>query len=72
MKHRSSRLADTRAMKGRNSETEVLELKKLEINRELEKLMTEYAKVSGNKELCRRDPVGFAPNDWKAEDHNLG
>lgn len=72
MKHKSSRLSDSRAMKGRNSETEQLEMRRLEIKKEIEKLMTEYAKITGNKELLRSRPVGTAPNDWRAEDHDLG
>ena len=72
MKKKSSALVDSYAVRGRHSETEALERRRLEIKRELEKLMDDYANLTGNKELKRRHPIGSAPNDWVAEEHILG
>ena len=71
MKNKRSRLVDTYAVKGKYSETAELEIKRLEIKEDLEKLMNEYAKLTGKKELKRRVKVGQAPNDWRVEDHKF-
>lgn len=45
-----------------------LESEKMQVKREIEKIMKEYAKVSGIKSLKKRPyKVGKAPNDWAGE-----
>ena len=62
----SPSLMDTETSRDRASVANELELEKLQIKKEIEALMKEYAKASGNRELCRRAyKVGKAPNDWK-------
>lgn len=62
----SPSLMDTITSRDRASVANELELEKLQIKREIEQLMKEYAKVTGNRELARRaHKVGKAPNDWK-------
>ena len=62
----SPSLMDTETSRDRAAAANKLELEKLQIKKEIEKLMKEYAKASGNKELARRaHKVGYAPNDWK-------
>lgn len=57
---------DTRTTHDRASVANKIELEKLALKKEIEKLMREYAKVSGHKELAeRRFEVGKAPNDWR-------
>ena len=58
---------DTATARDRSAAANELELEKLYIKKEIEKLMKEYARASGNRELARRaHKVGRAPNDWKA------
>ena len=62
----STSLMDTQTTQDRSQVANELELEKLQIKREIEQLMREYAKISGNRELARRaHKVGRAPNDWK-------
>ena len=62
----SPSLMDTETSRDRSAAANELEIEKLQIKKEIEKLMKEYAKVSGNRELSRRaHKVGRAPNDWK-------
>ena len=62
----STSLMDTQTTQDRAQVANELELEKLQIKREIEQLMREYAKISGNRELARRaHKVGRAPNDWK-------
>ena len=57
---------DTETTRDRASVANKLELEKLKVKKEIEVLMKEYAKISGNRELSRRaHKVGKAPNDWK-------
>jgi hypothetical protein len=57
---------DTETSRDRASVANELELEKLRIKKEIEALMKEYVKASGNRELSRRAyKVGKAPNDWK-------
>lgn len=68
-KNKSAKLADTTVVKGRSSRAEELELERLEVKREMEKLMAQYAKISGLSELAdRRYKVGKAPNDYRKEE----
>jgi hypothetical protein len=69
---KSAKLSKTSSMQNRASEAEELEKKKLGIKREMEKIMAEYAKITGFSKLrARKYRVGEAPNDWKREDHRL-
>ena len=62
----SPSLMDTETSRDRASVANELELEKLQIKKEIEALMREYVKASGNRELSRRaHKVGKAPNDWK-------
>jgi hypothetical protein len=62
----SPSLMDTETSRDRSAVANELELEKLQIKKEIEELMKEYVKASGNKELSRRAfKVGKAPNDWK-------
>lgn len=72
MKMKDSRLSDSYMVRDYISETEEIELRRLEVKRELEILMNEYAKLTGRKELKRKHKVGKAPNDWRKEDHIPG
>ena len=57
---------DTRTTHDRASVANKIELEKLALKKEIEKLMREYAKISGRKELAQRKfDVGKAPNDWR-------
>ena len=60
-------LAQTEAIKTRAGMAEALELERLELTKEMEKLMKKYAKATGNGKLGKRaKKVGKAPNDFKA------
>ena len=62
----SPSLMDTETTRDRASVANKLELEKLKVKKEIEALMKEYAKISGNRELSRHaHKVGKAPNDWK-------
>ena len=70
---KSSKLSKTSAIQVRATEAEELEKKKLGIKKEMEKIMAEYAKITGfNKLRARRYRVGDAPNDWRREEHRIG
>lgn len=65
MKKKNAKLAETESVRARSSEAEELELRRLDITREIEKLMTQYANESGETQLKQRKAkVGSAPNDW--------
>ncbi|MBQ7387430.1 MAG: hypothetical protein IJW03_04600 [Clostridia bacterium] len=69
---KSAKLSKTSAIQARAMEAEELEKKKLGIKREMEKIMAEYAKITGFSKLrARKYRVGDAPNDWRREDHRL-
>ncbi|MBO5907908.1 MAG: hypothetical protein J6Q85_07140 [Clostridia bacterium] len=62
----TAQLENTSAIKGRSSEACDLERRRLEIVKELEKLMREYAKATGDDKYTRRKfSVGKAPNDYE-------
>lgn len=48
---RPAKLADTLSIKGRSEEADALEKQRLEIAKELEALMAEYAAATGKKHL---------------------
>lgn len=61
----ASTLASSTAVSSRASEAKSLEEKKLSLKAEIEKLMTDFAKETGDKSYkARKQPVGKAPNDW--------
>ncbi len=69
---KSAKLSKTSAIQARAAEAEELERKKLGIKREMEKIMAEYAKITGFSKLkARKYRVGDAPNDWRREDHRI-
>lgn len=69
----TSKLSNTNQMKMRADEARELEQKKLGIKKEMEGIMFEYAKITGFRKLrARRFRIGFAPNDWREDDHRLG
>ena len=64
-KKRGSALADTPTVTSRMSEAKQVEEKKLALKREIEKLMKDFAKESGEKSYsARKYSVGKSPNDW--------
>lgn len=65
MKKRSAKLSDTAIARREGIAAAALESQRLELTRELEKLMVKYSKLTGYKELRQRKyKVGAAPNDW--------
>jgi ATP-dependent Lon protease len=66
-KKKSTNLAQTEAIKTRAGMAAELEKERLELTKEIEKLMKQYAKATGLRKLARRKAkVGKAPNDFKA------
>lgn len=66
-KKKSADLAQTEAIKTRAGMAEKLEKERLEIIKDMEKLMKKYAKATGNGKFSKRQyKVGKAPNDFKA------
>ena len=66
-KTKSSSLAETEVVKGRAGMVAQLENERLELKREMEKVMASYAKLTGLNKLAKRKyKVGKAPNDYKA------
>ena len=66
-KKKSTDLAQTEGIKTRSSMAEKLENERLELKKEMEKLMKKYAKATGLRKLGKRQhKVGKAPNDFKA------
>lgn len=65
-KKKTAALGQTYAVLDRTSEAADLEKRRLAITREMEKLMKEYARITGDKQYSeRKRKVGSAPNDWK-------
>lgn len=65
-KNNVAQLDNTSAIKGRSSEASDLERERLEIVKDLEKLMKQYAKATGDKKYTeRKNKLGDAPNDFK-------
>ena len=66
-KTKTSNLAETEVVKGRAGMINKLEIERLELKRQMELVMAQYAKATGLKKLAKRkDKVGKAPNDYKA------
>ena len=67
MAKKSTNVAQLEAVKTRAGLAEQLEMERLELKNEREKLMKEYAKATGLTKLGKRQhKVGKAPNDFKA------
>ena len=65
-KKKSAAIAETESVKSRAGLVDQLEKERLELKREIEKLMVQYAKVTGIKKYAKRKyKVGQAPNDYK-------
>ena len=59
-------LAETEVVKGRFAMAQKLEKERLELKKEIEALMKEYAKATGiSKYGKRKAAVGKAANDWQ-------
>ena len=66
-KRKSAALENTEAAKTRAEMAAKLEKERLQLKKEMEKLMKKYAKATGNSKLGKRaQKVGKAPNDFKA------
>ena len=66
-KRKSAALENTEAAKTRAEMVAKLEKERLQLKKEMEKLMKKYAKATGLKNLGKRQhKVGKAPNDFKA------
>ncbi len=60
-------LANTDVVNGRANMAAKIEQERLELKKEMEKLMFKYAKATGYRKYAKRKhKVGEAPNDWKA------
>lgn len=69
----SAKLSKTTPMQERAKEAEGYEKKKLALKKEMERIMAEYAYITGYSKLAaRKYRVGTAPNDWKRRDHRVG
>ena len=67
MAKRSTNVAQLEAVKTRAGMAEKLEKERLELKAEMEKVMKQYAKATGLKNLGKRQhKVGKAHNDFKA------
>ncbi len=68
-KHKTSRtspISETHLATERMRDAQVLERRRLEVQKELEEAMAEYASVTGYKQLkSRKHKIGSAPNDWR-------
>ena len=66
-KKKSTNVAQLEAVKTRAGMAEKLENERLELKKEMEKLMKQYAKLTGNSKLGKRQhKVGKAPNDFQS------
>ena len=66
MAKRSANVAQLEAVKTRAGMAEKLEKERLELKKEMEKVMKQYAKATGLKKLGKRQhKVGKAPNDFQ-------
>ena len=66
-KKKSASMAQSEAIVTRAGMAEKLEKERLELKKEMEALMKQYAKATGIAKLGKRQhKVGKAPNDFKA------
>ncbi len=65
-KAKAGKLAETEVVKGRFAMAQKLEEERLELKKEIEALMKQYAKATGiSKYGKRKAKVGKAANDWQ-------
>ena len=65
-KNKAADLGKTEVVKGRFAMAQKLEEERLELKKEIEALMKEYAKATGiSKYAKRKAKVGKAANDWQ-------
>lgn len=66
-KNKSASLAETEVIQGRVGTAKKLEKERFEVIRDMEKLMAEYAKLTGDKSYAKRKyKLGKGPNDYNA------
>ena len=66
-KNKSGSLVETEVVQGRVGTAKQLEKERFEVIRDMEKVMAEYAKLTGIKSYAKRKyKLGTAPNDFKA------
>ena len=66
-KNKSASLAETEVVQGRLGAAKQLEKERFEVIRDMEKVMAEYAKLTGIKAYGKRKyKLGKAPNDYNA------
>ncbi len=66
-KNKAGKLVETEAVQGRVATAKQLEKERFEVIRDMEKIMAEYAKLTGIKAYAKRKyKLGKAPNDFKA------
>lgn len=59
-------LSNSEVVNGRANMAAKIEQERLELKKEMEKLMVKYAKATGNRKYAKRKyKVGEAPNDWQ-------
>lgn len=62
-----AKLSETEVIQGRVGMAKQLEKERFEVIRDMEKVMAEYAKLTGEKSYAKRKyKLGKAPNDFKA------
>ena len=62
-------LAETEAVQGRAGMAQRIEKERLELKKEIEAVMVEYAQATGIKKYSsRKYKVGQAPNDWQPKE----
>ena len=62
-------LANSEVVNGRANMAAKIEQERLELKKEIEKLMVQYAKAPGDRKYAKRKyRVGEAPNDWQARE----
>lgn len=65
-KAKAGKLAETEVVKGRFAMAQKLEEERLELKKEIEALMKQYAKATGIRKYGKRKAkVGKAANDWQ-------
>ena len=67
-KNKSAGLAETEAIQGRVGMANQIEKERFAVITDMEKVMAEYAKLTGDKSYAKRKyKLGKAPNDYKAK-----
>ena len=67
-KNKSAGLAETEAIQGRVGMANQIEKERFAVITDMEKVMAEYAKLTGEKSYAKRKyKLGKAPNDFKGQ-----